>query len=462
MMDKDDMLFSSPSPGKRKNFLLTNRFGVAIIRNKNMCSLYCRKEMKPMSRVILHVDANCFYASVECLYHPALRAHPVAVCGDPEARHGIVLTANYAAKRRGVQVGQAVWQAKSVCPGLVTVPPHYDLYVHFSRMMRQMWEEYSDRVEAFGLDESWIDVSRDGMDVRQGALLADRLRERVKRELGITVSIGVADNKVFAKLGSDMKKPDGTTAIDPASFRRTVWPLPARDLLYVGPSAARRLARLCIYTIGDLARADRGLLQATLGKNGLLLQSFALGLDVSPVMPVTAQETVKSIGNSTTTPRDIETSEDAKCVCALLSESVAARLREHGLKAQCVSVSARTVALATASCQAVLSAPTDLTGQIFRAAWGLFQGRFMASLPLRSMGVSCSRLSPADAPAQLCFADDPASLARQAELDRAIDDLRRRYGHNVVQRGVVLENAAFSHLKPKEDHTIHPVPFFAG
>ena len=415
-----------------------------------------------MSRVILHVDANCFYASVECLYHPSIRSRPVAVCGDPEARHGIVLTANYPAKRMGVRVGQAVWQAKQTCAGLVTVPPHYDLYVHFSQMMRSMWEAYSDRVEAFGLDENWVDVSDEAKSIRQGKLLADKLRDRVKRELGITVSIGEADNKVFAKLGSDFKKPDGTTAIYPETFKERIWPLPARDLLYVGPATAKKLARIRLYTIGDLAKADSGLLKTILGKNGLLLQAFALGLDTSPVMPITATAAIKSIGNSTTTPHDIAALEDAKCVYYLLAESVAARLREHGFRARCISISARTTELFTSGCQTMLETPTDITSEIAETAFSLFVQRFTQSLPLRSVGISCSHLTPASAPVQLSFTEDPSKRIKKERLDQAIDDLRRRYGHNVVQRGVVLTDAAFAVIKPKEDHTIHPVPFFAG
>lgn len=385
-----------------------------------------------MRRVILHADANCFYASVECLYHPSIRSRPVAVCGDPEARHGIVLTANYPAKQMGVRVGQAIWQAKQACAGLITVPPHYDLYVHFSRMMRSIWEEYSDRVEAFGLDENWVDVSDEAKSIRQGELLADKLRDRVRRELGITVSVGVADNKVFAKLGSDFKKPDGTTAIYPETFREKIWPLPARDLLYVGPSTTKRLARLNICTIGDLARADGGLLKAVLGKNGLLLQAFALGLDASPVMPVTAAAAIKSIGNSTTTPHDIATAEDAKCVYYLLAESVAARLREHGFRARCVGISARTTELFVSGCQTMLETPTDITSEIAETAFRLFIQRFTQNLPLRSVGISCSHLTPASSPVQLSFAEDPSERIKKERLDQAIDDLRRRYGHNVI------------------------------
>ena len=204
------------------------------------------------------------------------------------------------------------------------------------------------------------------------------------------------------------------------------------------------------------------MLKSALGKNGLLLQAFALGLDSSPVMPVTASAAIKSIGNSTTTPKDIKTADDAKCVYFLLAESVAARLREHGFRTQCVNISARTTELFTASCQTMLRTPTDITGEIAEAAVQLFAAHFVQNLPLRSVGISCSHLTPTKAPMQLSFADDPTARMKKEHLDQAIDDLRRRYGHNVVQRGVVAANTFFSMLKPKEDHVIHPVPFWAG
>lgn len=415
-----------------------------------------------MGRVILHVDANCFYASVACLYHPQWRGKPVAVCGDPAARHGIVLTANYPAKKCGVHVGQAVWQALQCCPGLVTVAPDYGLYTHFSKMMRDIWLEYSDRVEGFGLDESWIDVSRPDMTLEKGVQLADALRERVKRELGITVSIGVADNKVFAKLGSDLKKPDGTTGIFPHTFREKIWPLPANQLLYVGRSTTHTLRRLGILTIGDLARADSRVLKRTLGKNGLLLQAFALGMDCSPVMPAVHEAVLKSVGNSTTTCRDIATMEDARCVFFLLAESVAARMREQGLKGRCLSISIRETNLTRASCQMMLPRPTYVTEDLIRGACRLFEENFPDRLPLRSVGLSCSHLTPDTAPCQLSFSGEDQRMQKLEKLDAAVDDLRRRYGHNIIQRGNVVLDKDFSLLSPKEENTIHPVPFFAG
>ena len=266
-----------------------------------------------MSRVILHCDANSFYASVEMLYNPDIRDLPVAVGGSVEARHGIILTKNQKAKACGIKTGEAIWQAKQKCPALVCVPPDYPLYVRFSRKMRRLYEQYSDRVESFGLDEAWIDLTNPGVTIADGERVAQEIRERVKHELGITVSVGVSFNKIFAKLGSDMRKPDVVTVIPRSSFRERIWHLPAGELLYVGPSTRRRLARMNIQTIGDLAQLDTAVAQYCLGKNGLLLKAYANGLDESPVMPVDFRAAIKSVGNSTTPPHDIETVEDARC-----------------------------------------------------------------------------------------------------------------------------------------------------
>ena len=415
-----------------------------------------------MGRVILHADANCFYASVECLYRPQYRGRALAVCGDPEARHGIVLTATYPAKRAGVKVGMAIWQARQVCPSLICVPPDYALYMHFSALMSDIWHEYSDRVEAFGLDESWIDVSGYDMDIKKGALLADVLRERVKKELGITVSIGVADNKVFAKLGSDMKKPDGTTAIWPGHMRDTVWPLPVSDLLYVGPATARKLARLNIRTVGGLALADEGLIASVLGKNGIMLQHFARGEDASPVQNITFENVVKSIGNSVTAPRDLETEEDAFCVLTLLCESVGARLREHGFLCSGLSVGERSTELAWKGHQTRLNVPTDLNCDLLDCAKKQFHRCCAENLPLRGLSVCAFDLTPASAPRQLCFEEDAVKRLRAEQLDRAVDTVRARFGPGALLRGNVLQRPVFSSIHPKEDHTIHPVALLRG
>lgn len=410
-------------------------------------------------RTILHVDANSFYASCECLYRPSIREKPVAVCGDPEARHGIVLTKNQHAKKYGVQTGEAIWQAKQKCPSLVVVPPDYSLYLHMSRRMHEILGKYSDKVESFGLDEAWVDISADDMDVRKGQLVADEIRHRIHRTLGITVSVGVADNKVMAKLGSDYKKPDATTVLPPDLYEQIVWPLPVSDLLYVGPATTRKLARIGVCTIGQLANLDESLLVHKFGKIGYMLKAFALGLDTSPVKPIEVSLPIKSVGNSTTPPHDIENMTDVKELVYLLAESVATRLRENNFKARCISVSARTTELISSSCQTTLSQSTCLAKEIAETALRLFEQRYRFGFPFRSMGINCSQLSPLDAPVQVDMFGEDERRVKQEQLERSIDGLRSRFGHQVIRRGIVLSDLAYSEINPKEEHIIHPVGF---
>lgn len=415
-----------------------------------------------MDRIILHADANAFYASVECLFNPDIRDKPVAVSGDPAARHGIILTKNQRAKQAGVKTGEAIWQARQKCPNLVCVPPDYSLYIRFSQKLRRIYEQYSDRVESFGLDECWIDVSNPGIDIQEGERIANEIRSRVRDELGITVSVGVSWNKIYAKLGSDMRKPDYTTVISKHDYQETVWALPASDLLYVGPSTRKKLAELNVLTIGDLAHFDTQLLKWKLGKNGILLKAYACGADISPVMPSKYSIAVKSIGNSTTPPHDLNTMDDVRCIFFLLADSVAARLREGGFKARCISISARTTELVTNSRQRVIEHPTNLTAEIAEMALLLFDERFARGFPYRSVGISCSMLSADRLPVQLDLLGNNEKRERAEQLELTIDGLRKRYGHKVIQRGVVLTDRAFATISPKDDHTIHPVPFWAG
>lgn len=410
-------------------------------------------------RTILHVDANSFYASCECLYRPSIREKPVAVCGDPEARHGIVLTKNQHAKKYGVQTGEAIWQAKQKCPSLVVVPPDYPLYLHMSRQMHEIFGKYSDKVESFGLDESWVEISADDMDVRKGQLVADEIRHRIHRTLGITVSVGVADNKVMAKLGSDYKKPDATTVLPPDLYEQIVWPLPVSDLLYVGPATTRKLARIGVCTIGQLANLDESLLVHKFGKIGYMLKAFALGLDTSPVKPIEVSLPIKSVGNSTTPPHDIENMTDVKELVYLLAESVATRLRENNFKARCISVSARTTELISSSCQTTLSQSTCLAKEIAETALRLFEQRYRFGFPFRSMGINCSQLSPLDEPVQVDMFGENERRVKQEQLERSIDGLRSRFGHQVIRRGIVLSDLSYSEINPKEEHIIHPVGF---
>lgn len=290
-----------------------------------------------MDRVIIHSDANCFYASVEMLYHPEFAGKPLAVGGDPEARHGIVLTANYIAKKHGVKTGMALWQAKQACSDVIFVPPRMDLYLRFSSMLREIYGEYTDKIEPYGCDEAWLDVS-DSISLKgDGRKIADEISARVKKELGITVSEGISWNKIYAKLGSDYKKPDAITEFNRENYKSLIWKLPASDLLYVGRSTNRTLSKYGIHTIGDLACTDPDFLLKTLGKMGLVIHSFANGWDESPVATEGYSAPIKSIGNSTTTPRDLENDLDVQIIFMALAESVSARLRKHGFKCNTVN-----------------------------------------------------------------------------------------------------------------------------
>lgn len=264
-----------------------------------------------MDRVIIHSDANCFYASVEMLYHPEFAGKPLAVGGDPEARHGIVLTANYIAKKHGVKTGIALWQARQACPDVIFVPPRMDLYLKFSSMLREIYGEYTDKIEPYGCDEAWLDVSDSSSLKGDGQKIAKEISARVKKELGITVSEGISWNKIYAKLGSDYKKPDAITEFNRENYKSLIWKLPVSDLLYVGRSTNRTLSKYGIHTIGDLACTDPDFLMKQLGKMGLVIHSFANGWDESPVAPEGYSAPIKSIGNSMTTPRDLENDLDA-------------------------------------------------------------------------------------------------------------------------------------------------------
>ena len=402
-----------------------------------------------MERVILHCDANFFYAAVECLYHPDLRDQPVAVCGDASTRHGIVLTKNTQAKAYGIKTGEAIWQARQKCPGLVCLPPNFPLYMRFSRQMRALYTQYSDRVESFGLDECWVDLT--GSSFVEGRRIADEIRFRAREELGLTLSVGVANNKIFAKLGSDMKKPDATTVILPRDVRRMVYPLPVGDLLFVGPSTRRRLASVGILTIGDLAQCEDGILQKLLGKNGPTLKAYAAGLDQSPVLPADYHTPAKSVSNSATPPHDLQNMDDVRCLFYLLAESVAARLREDGCHARCVSISVRDTNLITHTCQTSLSRPTYLTDDIAQAALELFKSRFANGFPYRSAGIACTQLTSDSEPVQLDFTGDEARRVSMENLEHSIDGLRRRYGHQIIQRGVVLTDSLYADIRPAED-----------
>lgn len=408
----------------------------------------------PMDRLILHSDLNNFYASVECLYNPSLRNKPVAVVGDIEKRHGIVLTKNYLAKKYHVKTGDALWEAQLKCPDIVFVPPDYERYLYFSQLAQDIYGEYTNQVEPFGLDECWLDVT--GL-VEDGKAFADKIRERITDELGITASIGVSYNKIFAKLGSDYKKPNATTVISRDNFKDVVWSLPVNDLLYVGRATHNKLRRYGIKTIGDLAASDEKLLKYMLGKNGLMLWRFANGYDTSPVANIGAKSLIKSVGNSTTAPRDLITDDDVKITMYVLAESVAARLREHSFVCSTVQISIRDKDLYSYDVQGPLPVPSSAAKAIFDKAFELYKSRHTGK-PIRSIAVRACKLSINDN-MQTSFLPEIVKLQKYDAVERAMDDIRRRFGHFSIQRGIMLQDKDLSSLDPKSDHIIHPTSY---
>ena len=409
-------------------------------------------------RIILHSDLNNFYASVECLYHPEYRGKPLAVLGDPEARHGIVLAKNYEAKSRDVRTGDPKWMAEQKCPGIVFVPPHYELYMKHSRLVRQIYSEYTDQVEPYGLDECWLDVTGSTRLFGSGEEIADKIRKRVKSELGVSVSVGVSFNKIFAKLGSDLKKPDATTVIECDRFKEVVWPLLVKELLYVGRATHNKLKRRGIFTIGDLANANPESLKFWLGKMGIVLWQFANGLDTSPVSNIGAKSLIKTVGNSTTAPRDLISDEDIRITLTVLCESVSARLREYGFICRTVQLGIRDNELEWIERQGKLEIPNRTAKSIFELAFALYK-KHANGKPVRSLNVRACDLEPVDF-MQLSLLPEARRLEKQEELESVVDGLRSRFGHFSVQMGIMLTDRKLSDLDPKGEHIIHPMSFF--
>lgn len=392
-----------------------------------------------MDRIILHCDLNCFYASVELLSHPDLRDFPMAVCGDPSSRHGIILAKNEPAKRFGVQTAETIWQAKKKCPDLVLLPPHHKLYREFSRRVNAIYDEYTDLVEPFGIDESWLDVTHTlhlfGGDAKA---LADALRERMKRELGLTLSVGISFNKVFAKLGSDYKKPDATTLISRENWREIVWPLPVGDLLYVGGAARKLLKQYGVETIGQLAACKADMLEGLMGKMGAQLYEYANGLDREPVRSRYEADPVKSVGNGTTFPQNLTTRSQVQAGVAVLADSVASRLRRHGLYASGIQVTLRDPQFRDRSRQRQLSAPTHLIRDLTDAAMELVDTLWTPPSPIRALTVTAIHLvqeGEAYEQVDLFTASAAPKKEKQEKLEAAIDRIRDKYGGRSIVFG---------------------------
>ncbi|MBM6975279.1 DNA polymerase IV [Intestinimonas butyriciproducens] len=396
-----------------------------------------------MERTILHCDLNGFYASVELRDKPELWDKPVAVCGDPESRHGIILAKNEVAKKFQVKTAETIWQARRKCPDLILLPAHHDQYRLWSQRVNAIYERYTDLVEPFGIDESWLDITGSmhlfGGD---GRTIADQIRGVVKAETGLTISVGVSFNKVFAKLGSDMKKPDATTVLTRSDVPEKVWPLPVTDLLFVGRASAKVLRQYGVHTIGDLAAFGRERLEQLLGKQGGQLYEYASGLEHSPVTRAGETPPPKSVGNGITFRRNLIGWKDIHTGVALLSDSVAARLRKHAMKCTTVQVTIRDPNFKDICRQARLAAPSCTAQDIGRAALGLIRCSWNGSAPIRALTITGQNLLPeGEAVEQLdLFTAGPTPRREKREqLERAMDGIRNKYGRTAIRSAITMD-----------------------
>ena len=396
-----------------------------------------------MERTILHCDMNNFYASVECMLNPSLRGHPVAVGGDVENRHGIILAKNYEAKKFGIQTGEALWQAKQKCPKLIIVPPHYEEYLKYSRLAHSIYADYTDLIEPYGMDEVWMDVTGSTKAFGSGEVIANTLRERIKYELGLTISVGVSFCKVFAKLGSDMKKPDAVTVIPKDSFRDIIWDLPASDMLGVGRSTEKFLSSYGIHTIGQLANAYPDLMQRKLGKNGMVLLAFANGEDRSKVAPQDYEPPMKSIGHGLTTMQDLENNAEVWNIMLALTQDIGHKLRVYNKNAAGVAIYIRYIVdkqIAGKQWQCQLPVRTHSAAVIAKEAYRLFERSYGWEYPIRSVTVRAINLCSQDLPEQLQFFSDAATVERKEKLETAVEDIRRRFGKYAIQPACLCQD----------------------
>ncbi|MBQ9802968.1 MAG: DNA polymerase IV [Clostridia bacterium] len=389
-------------------------------------------------RIILHCDCNGFFASVEMLSHPELRAVPMAVAGDPESRHGIILAKNELAKQYGVKTAETIWQAKQKCPDLVLVPPHHQKYHEISRLVNAIYLDYTDLVDPFGIDESFLDVTGSmhlfPMSPRE---LADVIRARVRSEIGITISVGVSFCRVFAKLGSDYKKPDATTVIDRDHYRDIVYPLPVSDLLFVGKRTAEQLRSQGILTIGDLAAAEPARLTALLGEMGETLWRYAAGRDTEPVGSYYTRKRPKSIGNGMTFRRNIVGEAEIRAGVAALCDSVAARMREENCKATVVQVQVKTPDFRTVQRQITLKRATWLQRDLTEHAMNLIKAACGYGTMIRALTVTAAGLvGPEETEEQLdMFSGSDSTAEKHEGVEDALHAIRRKFGKKSIRLG---------------------------
>lgn len=407
-----------------------------------------------MERVILHADMNNCYASIEAKLNPKLKGIPLAVCGKREDRHGIVLAKSQEAKVLGVKTGEAIWEAQLKCPDLLIVPPNYEEYLKHSRWARDIYYDYSNQVEPYGIDECWLDVSGSTHLFGTGKDIAEEIRRRIKRELGITVSIGVSFNKIFAKLGSDMKKPDAVTQIPRENFKEKVWRLPVEELLGVGKASKKKLNRLMIFTIGDLAKADPDLIRMKLGINGVYLWNYANGRDNSTVTDRDYRQPVKTVGRGITTTEDLENNLEVYRVFRELSFGVSKALRDYGYLAGGIQISIKNNDLFSRQYQKQISYPSLSSTILAEEAYDLFLERYSWESPIRALTIRAINLIGEKNGCQLSFYDDYSNLIKREKVDDAFFKIREKFGDYSISYAGLMGDIKI----PKERNEIVTLP----
>ncbi len=397
---------------------------------------------KSGDRVILHCDCNSFFASVEMAHDEGLRSVPMAVGGSEENRHGIILAKNELAKQYGIVTAETIYSARKKCKNLVIVPPHYSEYARYSRAVHEIYLRFTDQVEPFGMDEAWLDVTGSEKLFGDGESIAHQIRETVKRELSITISVGVSFTKVFAKLGSDYKKPDAVTVISRENYKSLLSPLPVSDMIFIGKRTSEELLRFGIRTLGELSACSQGFLISRFGKNGGLIYEHVHGIERGEVAHYfAAGEAPKSVGNGMTFRRDLVTEEEIAVGLLPLCEEVAARMRVQDLAARTLSVTVKGSDLLSVSKQAPLDPPTSLSRELFTLANRLVRLLRKDGRRVRALTVTASNLIPSDeVVTQVSFFDDSSEKRKKLErIETAVDRIRDRFGNAAVLPCAVLE-----------------------
>lgn len=400
-------------------------------------------------RVIFHIDVNSAFLSWEAVYRIRhlggkldLRTIPSAVGGDISKRHGIILAKSIPAKKYHIKTGEPVVDAVRKCPGLVLVPPNYELYEKSSKAFMAILRKYSGQVEQYSIDEAFVDMTGTESLFGNPVIAANTMKDEICQTLGFTVNVGVSSNKLLAKMARDFKKPNLVHTLFPEEIEKKMWPLPVRDLFFAGGASERKLNSLGIRTIGELAKTDVNTLKSVLKKHGEVILDFANGRDVSVVEPVPADN--KGYGNSTTISFDVTDASTAKMVLLSLAETVGKRLRKDDVRIEVVAISIRFHDLTYASHQMVLQSATNITKEIHDVACRLFD-ELWDGRAIRHLGIHTSRVSRNSGSRQLSLFDD-TDYEKLEKLDRAVDSIREKYGMDAIQRAAFLKQTGVDHM----------------